>query len=602
MNLPRIPMPGGGPLAAPDIMRVQAADPWEVAAGYFEPPPPYGADLKLWAHDRLGEFIWSKQEEIANSLQTERYTAVKSCHDAGKSFIAARAIAHWIDTHPEGEAFVVSTAPTNAQVAAILWREIQRAHKKSAAIVEQNGTGKPITGKIVTAGYPQWKLGDGELVGYGRKPADYSDSAFQGIHARYVLIVLDEACGIDKNLFDAVDALATNENARVLAIGNPDDPSSHFASVCKPDSGWNVIRIDGLRTPNFYREAVEWLDCRQCRQAGSDKTLLQRLMEEEKIPYTTEEVPDGLRPMLLSPLWVEERLHRWVGRVEGGKSVAQLAAQSSLFTSKVRGLFPDGNTEGVIPLGWVERAMDRGRELAASGQIPEGRKIVGVDVADEGEDETTLAIRKGMAILDIRSYPNAETMETVAYTQAALNEPHAFPVVDVIGVGAGVVSRLRELKVPVMAFNAAKSAENRKDKSNEFGFTNMRAWAWWHLRELLDPANGHDVALPDDEMLKADLTAPKWSVMSGSAKIQVESKKEIRKRLGRSTDRGDAVLMAFATDSFVPTEGGDGVSWWGAQDGRSKDPEADPWDFDGEQMLTNWLESTDSWGDVDTWQ
>src|SRR5690606_34556506 len=195
-------------------------DPWQVAADLFEPPPPYDKDLALWANDRLGEFLWSKQTEIGNSLQTERYTAVQSCHDAGKSFIAARAIAHWIDTHPLGEAFVVSTAPTNAQVAAILWREIMKAHKKG-----------DLPGKIVSAGYPQWKIDGGELIGYGRKPADYSDSAFQGIHARYVLVVLDEACGISKELFDAVDALATNENARVLAIGNPDDPTSHFAEV-----------------------------------------------------------------------------------------------------------------------------------------------------------------------------------------------------------------------------------------------------------------------------------------------------------------------------------------------------------------------------------
>lgn len=607
MNLPNIPLPGGGPMAAPpDIMRVTARDPWDVAADFFEPPPPYATDLKLWGQDRLGEFYWSKQEEIGNSLQTERYTAVKSCHDAGKSFIAARAIAHWIDTHPEGEAFVVSTAPTNAQVAAILWREIGRAHKRAAEIVAANQKGKPMVGRIVSAGYPQWKLSDGELVGYGRKPADYSQSAFQGIHARYVLIVLDEACGIDRALFDSVDALATNENARVLAIGNPDDPGSHFAEVCKPDSGWNVIRIDGLRTPNFTREAVEWLDCRQCQKAGNTKTLLQRLFEEEGITYTNEVVPDALRPMLLSPLWVEERLHRWVGRVEGNRQISELAAQSSLFTSKVRGLFPDSNTEGVIPLGWVERAMDRGRELANSGEVPVGRKVLGVDVADEGEDETTIAIRRGASIMEIRSYPNGDTMETTGRVVMALDEAHAFAVVDVIGVGAGVVARLREQKQKVSAFNAAKSAADKRDQTGEFKFTTMRSWAWWHLRELLDPSNGFNITLPDDEMLKADLTAPRWSVLSGG-RIQIESKKDIRKRLGRSTDKGDAVLMAFTTDSFVPStspDGDDGVSWWGTPEQRPEtgDAAVDNLQFDGAVELDRWLSDADTMGDPNSWQ
>lgn len=547
------------PRPQPSPLPSAPPDPWEVAAKEFEPPPPYDTDIKLWASDKLGEFLWSMQEEITNSLLTERYTAVQSCHDAGKSFIAARIAAWWIDQHPPGEAFVVSTAPTSAQVSAILWREITKAHKKGGLI-----------GSIVSAGYPQWKISGGELVGYGRKPADYSESAFQGIHARYVLVIMDEACGIDRNLFDAVDALATNEEARVLAIGNPDDPSSHFATVCRPDSGWNVIRIDGLRTPNFSQEAVEWMDCPQCRKVGARENLLTRLFREEGMAYTTEEVPDAVRPMLLSPLWVEERLHRWVGRASEEQRLSDLASQSALFTAKVRGLFPDSNTEGIIPLGWVERAVDRWRDVMARGVAPVGRKIIGADIAREGADETCLAIRKGNVTTEIRRHRIADTMETTGYIVALLNEPHAYPVVDVIGVGAGVVDRLREQGQPVRPFNAAHSANDLKDRSGEFGFRNLRAAAWWNMRELLDPSRGFDIALPDSEILKADLTTPRWRVLSGG-KIQVESKDDIRKRLGRSTDEGDAVVMAHWVDSFVV--GGDddfdgALDWWAdAEDG-----------------------------------
>lgn len=590
------PTPTAGPFAAREVINLgQVPDAWEVAASIFEPPPPYSTDVPLWAQDKLEEYLWGMQQEIANSVVTERYTAVQSCHDAGKSFIASRIAAWWIDTHPIGEAFVVSTAPTNAQVAAVLWREIGKAHTK----------GK-MPGKIISAGYPQWKVAVGatsELVGYGRKPADYSDSAFQGIHAKYVLVIIDEAGGIDKSLFDAADALATNKGARVLAIGNPDDPTAHFAEICKPDSGWNVLRIDGLRTPNFTQEFVEWMDCRQCRKAGQTRNLLTRLMQEEGIPYSQEPIPEYLRDYLLTPEWVEERLHRWVGRVEPGKSVAEMAAQSSLFTAKVRGLFPNSNSEGVIPLGWVERAMARGRDRADAGLIPDGRKVVGADIADSGADESALAIRKGNSIISIRKFPHADTMETTGHIKAALNEPDAHAVVDVIGVGAGVVSRLREMQVSVRAFNAAKSAEDRKDATGEFGFTNLRAWAWWHLRELLDPSRGSDITLPDDEMLKADLTAPKWRVLSGG-KIQIESKDEIRKRLGRSTDSGDAVLMAFTTDSYVPGATRDVVDWWDRTPGAVKrqDREADDFHFDGEVELENWLRDADRLGDPTTWQ
>ncbi len=113
-------------------------------------------------------------------------------------------------------------------------------------------------------------------------------------------------------------------------------------------------------------------------------------------------------------------------------------------------------------------------------------------------------------------------------------------VVDVIGIGAGVVDRLRELNRDVLPFNAAEHTE-RKDKSGELGFADVRSAAWWNLRELLE---SEPIALPPDDELIGDLVAPKWRVMSGG-KIKVESKDEIRKRIDRSTDNGDAVIQAF---------------------------------------------------------
>ena len=541
--------------------------PAEVAARDFEPKPDYDADPARWGSEKLNEFYWSQQVEILRSLVEHRYTAVKSCHDAGKSFIAARAAAKWIDQHEPGEAFVVSTAPTSAQVSAILWREIQRAHGRGA-----------LAGTITSAGYPQWKLG-GELVGYGRKPADYSDSAFQGIHARYVLVIIDEACGVARNLFDAADALATNRHARVLAIGNPDDPTSHFATVCKPHSGWNVIRIDGLRTPNFTQEAVEWLDCPQCRQIGRTKPMLQQLFEEEALPYTEEHVPESLRDMLLSPLWVEERLHRWVGLPGPTQTLSEMSSQSALFTAKVRGLFPTSDSEGIVPLGWVEAAMARYRDWIDAGSPPlpaNERWVLGVDVARSGEDQSCVAVRNGHIVTELRKFRKADTMETTGHVVSILDsKPRNLAIVDVIGVGAGVVDRLRELRKSHVAFNASGSAKGYKDSTGEFGFTNLRAAAWWRMRELLDPSKGSKIMLPDSETLKADLTVPHWKVMSGG-KIQIESKDDIRKRLGRSTDEGDAVVMSFwlGRGTVDSTDTG-ALSWWSESDGS-----AIPWGVD----------------------
>lgn len=529
----------------------------------LEPKPDFYSSLDTWIKYKLGEDTWSKQKEISVSLKKFRYTAVQSCHGAGKSYIASRAIANWIDSHDAGDAFVVTTAPTSAQVSAILWRETQKAHRK----------GK-LSGNITTAGYPQWKL-QGELVGYGRKPAEYTDSAFQGIHAPYILIVIDEASGVSESLFNAVDALATNKNARVLAIGNPDDPTSYFAKVCKPNSGWNVIRIDGLRSPLMTRENISALisdgECLQCSLSNRATSLLEELLNEESIPYSEEAVNQRLTDSLISPLWVEERLHRWVGQPSGEVTISKLASQSALFTAKVRGIFPESNSDGIIPLGWIEAAIARWHDWSDRGRRLDGdpRRVVGADIARFGEDATSIAIRHGDVVTELRGYRFSDTMETTGYIVAALREDTDIAVVDVIGVGAGVVDRLRELGKNNLPFNAAAAAKHGtgkyiKDRSGEFRFANLRAAAWWNLRELLDPSRGSTLCLPDSETLRADLTAPRYTVKSGGI-IQVELKEDIRKRLGRSTDEGDSVVQAFWTDSesaeFYSTPGS-AVSWW----------------------------------------
>jgi hypothetical protein len=297
---------------------------WSVFADLLDPPEnPYVHDPVGWVSDRLGEFMWSKQREIAESVVVNRYTAIKSAHDTGKSFTMSRLAAWWLDVHPIGEAFLVTTAPTTAQVEAILWREIGKAHRKGN-----------LPGRITLDA--KWYMGQ-ELVAYGRKPADYDQAAFQGIHAKYVLVLLDEAVGIPKSLFDAVDALATNVNTRVAAVANPDDPSSHFAQVCKPGSGWVVKRISAFDTH----------------------------------AYTGEKVPEDQLALLVSPEWVEERKIRW-------------GVTSPIYQSKVLGEFPDISDDTLILPKWIEAAQKRTLERTC-------RPIIAADIARFGEDETARA-------------------------------------------------------------------------------------------------------------------------------------------------------------------------------------------------------------------
>jgi hypothetical protein len=494
----------------------------EGVAEWFAPREPSTDRIKR--EFRVG--LTEDQKAIINSIERHRHTAVPSAHDVGKSFIAAVASCDWIESHEIGEAFVVTTAPTAAQVNAVLWREIEKLHRKAGLI-----------GSINVGRIPEWKIGK-ELVAYGRKPSDYDETGFQGIHATYILIIIDEAAGIPDQLWTAIEALATNENARILAIGNPDDAQSEFKRICMPTSGWNVLHLDGLLSPNFNE--------REVKAASNLSTTgdLYQFMLDNKIPFSTERVTFEMSQALLSPLWVAERMKGWnvVKDSDGSWST------SMLWEARVRGRFPSSSTEGVIPYSWIEAAIARWEEWSAQGlpveKVP-GTRVYGVDVARFGTDETCTSERQGAVVLNIERVARQDTQTTALRVAARLKQhPGSRAVVDVIGVGGGVVDRLREKEMDVIAFNSAAKTD-MMDHSGEFSFSNTRSAAWWNLRELLDPSNPATVlALPRDEYLIADLTAPTWRVASG-AKITVEPKEDTKKRLKRSPDTADALLMSL---------------------------------------------------------
>lgn len=536
--------------------RAELANRWDPEKDYLRNP-------NKWLNDVTGEFAWSRQREIMQSVIDNRYTAVHSAHDLGKSFITSRLIAWWVATHPLGEAMVVSTAPTAAQVSIVMWKEVANAHAK----------GK-LEGRINRAGYPQWYISN-RLVGYGRKPSDYDESSFQGTHAKYVLVIIDEAGGINKPLFNSVDALVTNEYCRVVAIGNPDDNSSHFANICKPDSDWHVIHLDGLRSPNVSKAEVVGISSEGYGDASPKYPLLAALMEAECIPYSEEKIPEDLKPYLISPLWIEERIRRWAGFSTTAHEtipheellglVRERCAKSPIFTAKVRGMFPPDGTEGVIPMAWVRASMDRWKdkffdykgEKAVSLMADEAsNKVIGVDVARGGEDETVMAIRYGNVFKPLVRFRLADTMEIADWVAAEMHEPYCQAVVDIIGLGAGVHDALCRYKSQSVIQGSsigfvASSTSRAYDAVGGFKFRNNRSAAWWGLREALDPSRGSNLCLPDDERLLEELVAVQWGVYAGGV-IQVESKDEIKKRIGRSTDSADAVMQAMWVSGVTP--------------------------------------------------
>ncbi len=453
----------------------------------------YQGDPAGFINHVLGEHLWSKQRLICEAVVKHRKVAVPACHGLGKSFCASRLVAWWITSSPIGDAFAVTTAPTEKQVKSILWREINRAYKKGGLPGKVNQT--------------EWFI-DNELVAYGRKPADTDMTGFQGIHARKVLVLFDEACGIPKALFDGGDSLTTSAGSRMLAIGNPDDPSSEFARICQPGSGWHVIPVSAFDTPNFTGEAI----------------------------------PDGLRDLLVSTEWVEEKRIYW-------------GAESPLYKAKVLGKFSDVSEDGLIAPSWVNAAIERTLTPGPNDDVE-----LGVDVARFGGDESIIYWRHGPCAKLIHNSRGNDLMKLVGVIVAAIAQHKPKRVkIDDSGVGGGVTDRLREMQrsdglfanVEICPINVGQAA---RDKER---FLNLRAELHWGLRERFQDG---DIDIEDDDVTAGQLVAFKyWQTSRGQ--IQIESKEDLKKRLGKesgfsSPDRADALMLAYAPPA---PQGGDGI-------------------------------------------
>ena len=330
---------------------------------------------------------------------------------------------------------------------------------------------------------------------------------FQGFHNEYVLVIADEASGIDESIFDAMENPLSSGNTRFLMIGNPTQTSGTFYKSHTDTRFYNSIQISAFDTPNFTYFGITIEDIRD----GSWR---------DKV---TGPLPASF---LVSPNWVADKWEDW-------------GEENPLWQCYVAGEFPEEGEDTLIPLWAIEQA--RQAILPTSSWVE-----FGVDVARFGADETVVVIRQGQKTVEMRVWGKKDTMETVGRVIHAI-QTHGPMVVktDVIGVGAGVHDRLNELSVdkPWVAIPV-----NVAEKSwNPELFANRRAEMYWQLRGRFVDGT---IEIPDDDRLCGQLGALKYGFTS-KGQIIIESKDDLRKRGLKSPDRADALAIAYFTP--VPT-------------------------------------------------
>lgn len=475
----------GAVATAKKTLKLKSAERGQVSIDFRER---YWSRPDLFVEDCIdfggGSGATEYQKRILRSIVEQKRVAVRGPHGLGKTALSSWVILWFALTRDGKDWKAPTTASSWRQLVHYLWPEVH----KWARRVRWDVVGRPPF-RISEMLDRTLKLHTGEAFA----SASDNPALIEGAHADYLLYMFDEAKTIPGETFDAAEGAFsgaggdTAAEAIALAVSTPGEPSGRFYEI-------------HARRPGYEDWFVHHVTLEDCIAAG-------RVSRE----------------------WADQRLKQW-------------GADSAIYANRVLGEFATSEEDTVIPLAWVELANERWLAWKDTGQKP-SFTCVGVDVARSGEDMTVLALRHGNVIAELRRYSKEDTMATTGRVRGILAAYSGRAIVDVIGVGAGVVDRLKEDKMPVVAFNASERSED-KDHSGELGFVNKRSAAWWRMRELLDPTNGHDICLPPDDLLTGDLTSPHWRVVSGG-RIQVEGKDDIKKRLGRSTDDGDAVVMAF---------------------------------------------------------
>lgn len=421
----------------------------------------------------LGFEPWSKQRQMILSVRDNPKTAVRSCHGSGKTATAARIALWYLAAYPNSR--VVTTAPTFSQVRDLLWAEIHTALSHAPKGL-----------------YP---LPDITRLSFGRDwfavgVSTNRKERFQGHHAEHMLLIVDEASGVEEMIYEAAAGFMTSDHARVLLIGNPTKTSGQFYRAFHSErSLWNTIHISAFDTPRM----------------------------------TGEDVSADVARHMISPAWIEEKQAQW-------------GADNPVYQVRVLGDFPTETDDQIIGLAAVEAAQERDAEPHRSDQ-----HVIACDVARYGSDETVIAHRHGQRVRLLQRYTGKSLMETAGRIVDEIRKLDARTqpriVIDDAGLGGGVTDRLAELGLRVEAFQAG-SAAHEPDR-----FPNRRSEAWFHFAEQLAT-----IDLDTDEQLAADLVAPAYTIDSHGRRC-VEAKDITKRRLGRSPDRADAVLMAFAPEA-----------------------------------------------------
>jgi len=477
------------------------------------------------------------QEDALNVIDENERTAIKACHNQGKTFISSRYAARFLVSNEDS--VVISTAPTFNQVKNIFWAELRQAVVRSRI---------PLGGKLNTT---EWRLAEKwYALGFSPKAeagsvadGESTASTFQGFHAKNILVVFDEATGIPDNIWDMAEGLMTSANVKFLAIGNPTSKRSRFHK-CFSDKEWAKVTITCFDSPNLK---VNGIHNKEVLKKHVDK--YKRLNDDASKRYL--KAYKIARPEFLTASWVVAKVAKW-------------GFDHPLTLSKVFGEFPETSPDALLSLGDVEQAQARTYIPVASD-----RKVLGLDPARLGDDDSIFTGLHGKQQIDYDVYSKFDEIEIAGISINKINTfMYEVFVIDETGIGGRIVSIVKHAKknantrghadyapnsgiakvdIRGFMFGESKSLSEAQDEKRGMSpaeeFSNQKARMFGYLESDVKAADG--LCLMDESIYQEELPMIKKRYEEKGGRLVIQSKDEFKKQFaGKSCDASDSLALA----------------------------------------------------------
>lgn len=458
-------------------------------------------DPVWFARNILGEVVWSKQAEMLRACANNERVAVRSGHKTSKTRSMAILALWWpFYWHIQGEdARVAISSASFDQVKKALWREVRNLVRKSPAyqeVLEKDPSLDPSTGLTLKGG--------NQVFGFSTTEPERA----AGVSSPHVLYLLDEASGIEDDIFEAMEGNMAGGAKIFMASQGTKTTGEFYRAFTKYSRFWVTMRLSSYDSPNVTREELFYADGRKVK-ADKDGRLI---------------------PGLATLKWIEQKVDMW-----GTDSIA--------FKVRVLGEFPGEGDNTVVSRDVVDSALERWAQTSQTGKLR-----LGVDVARFGDDESVIyAVRGQFAHKPIIMRNRDGNFVAKAIYEAVRNlrresDKQVEVRIDEVGLGSSPVDALNNILresgndmgitiLPLHVQSNASDVDNYHNLGSEMAFQ-LANWL----------KNGG--AIPDDQNLVEELVSNTYD-LDAKGRRRVMGKKDMKKVIRRSPDRRNALEMAI---------------------------------------------------------